>query len=309
MTHLPKYIGTRLGQGIAVVFGAITVGYVLINVVGDPVAAMSTRQLTAEQQAALTQQYGLDQPLVPRFLHYLAGVARGDLGQSYVSEDSAAGLVLNALPKTGVLVAVALAAALLVAIPLAVLGVLRQGSLLDRLLERFVILTQGIPDFWLSLILVLVFAVQLSLLPSIDDGSPAAVVLPAAALALPLIATIMRIYRAELAQVLVPDFVAAMRLRGLGTAQIVWRHAVPNALAPLATFLALQLGWLMGGTLAVETIFGWQGIGALAVTATNQQNLPVLEALIIMMAVTFVLINLAADLAVYALDPRVRAAR
>lgn len=306
MRTFVAYIGSRLLQGLFVVLGAVTVGYFLINAGGNPIASLATRQLTAAQRQALIEQYGFDVPLVPRFFHYLGNAVTGDLGQSFRSEDSAAGLVLAALPRTGLLVATTIAVALAIAVPLAIFCVLRRNSRGDRVVQRTLVGLQGVPDFWFALLLVLLFSVQLGWLPSIDNGTPQAIVLPVAALTLPLLATLVRIYRGEMLEVLSGDFVAAMRARGLHNRDIVVRHAAPNALPGLITFIALQIGWLLGGTLVVETVFGWQGIGSLAITAVSNNDLPVLEALIIMTAIAYVLLSLAADLLLFVLDPRIR---
>ncbi|HZV74075.1 MAG TPA: ABC transporter permease [Conexibacter sp.] len=306
MRTFVTFIGSRLLQGVLVVLGAVIFGYLLINGAGDPVAGLATRQLTAAQRAALIHQYGYDIPLVPRFFHYFGGLLRGDFGQSFHSEDSAIGLVMHALPQTGLLVGVAIAVALAVAVPVSIFSVLRRNSRWDTGVRQTLVVMQGIPDFWFALLLVLIFSVQLALLPSIANGTPEAIILPAAALSLPLMATLVRIYRGEMLEVLGADFVAALRARGLGNRDIVVRHAAPNALPALITFVAVQLGWLLGGTLVVETIFGWEGIGSLAITAVQNTDLPVLEALIIVVAIVYVAISLLADLLLFALDPRIR---
>jgi ABC-type dipeptide/oligopeptide/nickel transport system permease component len=186
--------------------------------------------------------------------------------------------------------------------------VLHRDSRADRYVRSGLIVVQGVPDFWLALLLVIVFAVTLGWLPAIADGSASALVLPSVALAVPLVSTFVRLFRAQMLEVMSADFVLAMSVRGLSPRAIVLRHVVPNSLAPMIAFMALQLGWLLGGTIIVETVFGWPGIGNLAIVATSGLDLPVIEAVIVVTAVAYVLCNLAADLLVAAIDPRIRVA-
>jgi ABC-type dipeptide/oligopeptide/nickel transport system permease component len=154
----------------------------------------------------------------------------------------------------------------------------------------------------------LVFSVSLNWLPSIADGSAASIVLPTIALALPLVSTFVRLLRSQMLEVMTSDFVIAMRVRGLSLKRIVITHVLPNALPPLITFMALQIGWLLGGTLIVETVFGWPGLGNVTITATSNQDLPVIEAAIVVTAIAYVVANLVADILVMLLDPRIRVA-
>jgi ABC-type dipeptide/oligopeptide/nickel transport system permease component len=306
---MARYAGGRLAQGLLVVVLAIVLSFALVNVAGDPVSALGVIQLTEEQRDALISQYGYDEPLLQRLADYLTSALRGDFGESFRSGEPALDLVLDALPNTAILVAAAVALAFLVAVPVAVHSVLRRDSRTDRALRRALIVLQGIPDFWLALVLILVFAVQLQWFPAIGNEGPLSIVLPAAALAIPLMSTFVRLLRAQLLDVLTADFVAALRARGLSRFEILLHHAGPNTFAPLSTYFALQLGWLLAGTLIVETVFAWPGIGTLAVTSTNNQDLPVIEAIIVVTALAYVLFNLLVDLAVMVLDPRIRVGR
>ncbi|HZV74387.1 MAG TPA: ABC transporter permease [Conexibacter sp.] len=306
---MTRYLLTRLAQGVAVVLGAVAISFLLVNAVGNPVDALGTgAQLTERAHRELIHQYGYDQPLPARFADYLSRLLRGDFGTSFRSEDSALALVLRALPNTFLLILVSVVLAWLIAAPVAIRSVLKRDSRSDRVVRNGLVVIQGVPDFWLALLLVIVFAVTLGWLPAIADGSPSAIVLPMCAIALPLVSTFVRMLRSQLLEVMTSDFVIAMSVRGLSMRKIVLRHVLPNALPPIVTFMALQLGWLLGGTLIVETVFGWPGIGDLAVTATTQTDLPVVEAAIVLTAAAYVLCNLLADLLVVALDPRIRVA-
>ncbi|MEU6644007.1 ABC transporter permease [Saccharomonospora sp. NPDC046836] len=301
-----RYLLSRLLQGVIVLFGAVAISFVLTNVIGKPADVLGGPYLTEEQRAALNAELGYDRPLLPRFLDYLQGVATGNFGTSYRTDDSALALVLNALPNTLVLVLLALVVAVLIAISLATFSARHREHRLDRLLRRTIGVLQGMPEFWLALMLILIFSVQLALFPSFGFYSPSSLVLPAAALALPLVPTLFRIFRGQLLDVLSGDFVEAMRARGLSERLIVYRHALPNTTGPSATFIALQLGHLIGGSLIIETIFSWPGIGNLTISSVQARDFAVVQAVIIVVAAFYVLLNLAADLIVMASDPRVR---
>jgi peptide/nickel transport system permease protein len=304
-----RYLIARLAQGALVVLGAVTISFLLVNAVGNPVDALGAgAELSPSARRALIQQYGFDEPLPARFVEYLSELLRGDFGQSFRSEDSALDMVMRALPNTVLLILAAVTLAWLVAAPVALYSVLHPQSRVDRVVRNVLVVAQGIPDFWLALLLVIVFAVNLAWFPAIADGTLSSLVLPTVAIAVPLMSTFVRLFRGQMLEVMSSDFVIAMSARGLPMRKIVRSHVVPNSLAPLITFMALQLGWLLGGTLIVETVFGWPGIGNLAITATNAQDLPVIEAVIVVTATAYVLCNLAADLVVAVLDPRIRVA-
>jgi ABC-type dipeptide/oligopeptide/nickel transport system permease component len=306
---MTRYLLTRLAQGVAVVLGAVAISFLLVNAVGNPVDALGTgAQLTERAHRELIHQYGYDQPLPARFADYLSRLLRGDFGTSFRSEDSALALVLRALPNTFLLILASVTVAWLIAAPIAIRSVIRRDARGDAAVRSSLVVIQGIPDFWLALLMIILFAATLDWLPAIADGSPSALILPTCAIALPLVSTFVRMLRSQLLEVMTDDFVIAMSVRGLSMRKIVLRHVVPNALPPVITFMALQLGWLLGGTLIVETVFGWPGIGDLAITATKQTDLPVVEAAIVMTAAAYVLCNLLADLLVVALDPRIRVA-
>jgi peptide/nickel transport system permease protein len=302
------YVGGRIAQGSLVVLGAVAISFLLVNLTGNAVDALGTG-VDPETRERLIAEYGFDRPFHERFADYVAGVLQADFGQSFRAPTPALERVLDALPYTATLVALTSALACAVAIPVALHSVLRRGTLLDVGVRRAFMLAQGLPEFFVGLVLILVFAVVLGWLPSFGVDGPRAYVMPVVALALPLLSTLTRLLRSQLLDVLGMEFVTALRAKGLTRREIVLRHAFPNALPPLITYLALQLGWLLGGTVIVEVVFGIPGIGLLAVTATESRDLSVIQAIVVTVAVGYVALNLLADLAVYALDPRVRAAR
>ena len=301
-----RYLLSRLWQGVVVLFGAVTISFVLTNAIGKPADVIGGPFMTAEQRAALNERLGYDRPLLPRFIDYLAGIARGDFGVSYRTNDSAIGEVLRALPNTLILVVTALALATVISLALAVFSATHREGGWDRALRRTIGILQGMPEFWLALMLILVFSVQLTLLPSFGFQGLASLALPVASLALPMLPTLFRVFRGELLDVMSGDFVEAMRARGLSERIIVYRHALRNMLGPSATFVALLLGTLIGGSIIVETIFSWPGIGNLTISSVSARDFAVVQSIIIVVAAFYVLLNLAADILVLVIDPRVR---
>jgi peptide/nickel transport system permease protein len=302
-----RFIAARVAQGVIVIFGAVAISFFLVNLSGNAVDALGTG-VNAAARVQLAHEYGLDRPLLTRFLDCVVGVAHGSFGNSFRSTTPAMSLVLDGLPYTLTLVLGTLLVTCAVAMPLAVLSVMRRGSPLDRLLRRTFMVVQGLPEFFLAVLLVLAFAVQMHALPSFGVDGPTSYILPIAALSLPLISTLTRLLRSQLIDIMGREFITALRARGLTQREIVFGHAARNAAPAMLTYLALQSGWLVGGTIIVEFIFGIPGIGQLAVTAAGNHDLSVIQAVVVTVATMYVLLNLLADVAVYRLDPRVRAA-
>ncbi len=287
---------TRLGQGVVVLFGAIAVSFVLANLSGNPTDLLAGLNSTPEQRAELRHEYGYDKPLAERFVTYVGDAVRGDFGNSVRQPESAFSLVFNALPYTLALVALAMLVAVAVSLPIAVHSVLRRESKSDKALRTAVTVMQGLPEFWLAIVFVLIFSVWLGWLPVIGAGGPANYVLPVLSIAIPLVSTMVRLLRGHLFEIMGMEFVTALRAKGLSDRDIVLRHALRNTLPVTITFLALQIGWLIGGTVIVETVFSWPGLGNLTVQATTNRDIPVIQAIVIVIALVYIVMNLLADL-------------
>jgi peptide/nickel transport system permease protein len=301
-----RYASIRLLQGLFVVFGAVTISFILVHLTGDPAAVIAGGQLSLDQVRVLSHQLGYDRPLLVQYLSYLAGLVHGDLGSSIRYQTPALDIVAAALPNTLVLVACSIGSACAIAIPTALFSVLHRESLFDRALRRFLIVLQGIPEYWAAMMLVLVFAVGLRWLPSFGFGGPSSLILPTIALATPMISSFVRLLRATLLDVMGSDFVLSIRSKGISDTEIVLRHGFRNVLPAFLTLLALYIGWLVGGTLIIETIFVWPGVGTVLVNAVKVRDLPVIQAVVIIIAITVVILNLVVDLLILAIDPRVR---
>jgi peptide/nickel transport system permease protein len=294
---------------VFVVFGAVTISFILVNMIGDPASVLAGGQLTSDQVANLAHLLGYDRPMPERYLDYVTGLLQGDLGISIRYGTSVLDLVLAALPATMLIVCGSIALACVIAIPAAVFSVLRRETLADRATRRFFILLQAIPEFWAALMLAMVFAVALRWVPSMGFTKPEALILPTLVIALPLVSSLVRLLRATLLDTLDSDFVLAIRAKGIADRSIVVRHGIPNVLTPFLTLLALHLGWLIGGTLIIETIFVWPGVGTLLTNAVKVRDLPVIQGVVVLIAVATVVLNLVVDLLVMVIDPRIRVGR
>ena len=297
---------SRLFDTLLVLLGVVSLVFLLAAVVpGDPVDVMLGEQSSAADREALRAAMGLDRPLAVRWADYLGGLLHADLGQSLLRERPVSTLIAERLPATLALALAAFAVVLVIALPLGLLAALHQGRWPDRLAGLFALLGQAIPNFWLGPLLVLGFSVGLGWLPvSGREDGPASLVLPALTLGTSMAALAMRMLRASLLEVLEQDWMRTARAKGLGARQALWRHALPNALLPVVTLLGLQLGGLLGGAVVTEVVFAWPGIGSLLIEAIHQRDYPLIQGVVLVIAVSYVLLNALTDGLLRALDPR-----
>ena len=304
---MARLVLERLVQAIFVVFGVSLVVYVVLHVTGGDIAAtMLPDWATASQVAQFRRQLGLDLPVHEQYLHWVAGVLRGDFGSSFRNDLPAMQLVMERFPATARLALTAEAVALGIAFPLGVLAALRRGSWWDRACMALALLGQSVPHFWLGLMLILIVAVNLRWLPVSGNEGPSYLILPALTLATAPLAQMARLVRSGTLEMLHQDFVRTARAKGLAESVVVSRHALRNALLPLVTVIGLELGTLLNGSVVVETVFAWPGVGRVVVTALQQRDIPVVEAGVFLIAGVYITINLGVDILYAAIDPRVR---
>jgi len=301
-----RYVGWRLAQGVVVVFGAVVLSFLITNLSGNPGQVIGGSFLSPQQRQQIIDQLGYNRPVLQRLASYLAGAAHGDFGTSYQTGEPALRVVLTAFPNTALLIACAITLAVVAAVPVAVLSVLHRGSAGDRASRVVMMLAGALPDFWIAIVLVRLLSVNLPWLPAIGFTSPQSLILPTVALALPLIPAFVRLLRGALLDVVGQEFVTVLRSKGFRDRFIVAHHALRNALVPFVTLLAMQIGWLLGGTIIVEVIFAWPGIGSVINNAVQARDVAVIQAAVVVVACGYVLLNLAADVAVTLIDPRVR---
>jgi ABC-type dipeptide/oligopeptide/nickel transport system permease component len=300
------YLGRRLADLVVTVWGISTILFVVLRLSGEPVALMVTETTTPEQVAEIRHLLGFDEPLWKQYVRFLAQAATGDFGQSLRYFKPATALVLETLPATLGLTGAALAASAAVSLPLGILAAFRRGSWVDWLVGLFTVLGQAVPFYWLGIILMVVFAVWLRLLPSGGSGGPAHLVLPAATLAAYSASRLTQLVRAGVAEVLHEDYIRTARAKGLPERLVLLRHALKNALIPTVTVAGLQLGYLLGGSVVVETVFAWPGLGRLMVESVQFRDYTMVQGVVLVYAVGSLAVNLLVDLIYSALDPRIR---
>lgn len=329
-------IAERLLQLIPVLFGISVIVFVMITLTpGDPVQVMlADQRATAEQIARMRAEMGLDRPVLERFFVFLWNAVQFDFGTSFFHRRPVADVIAERIPATIELTAAAILLALLIAIPLGVLAALRRGGIVDRLCTVGGLFGVSLPGFWFGLLLILLFAVNLRLLPVggridialevhrttgfllIDTLLAGRVdaflnvlkhlAMPALTLGLPSAAILMRVTRASMVEVLRADYVLFADAKGLSRAAVVGRHALKNALIPTITVAAIETGALLGGNMIVETVFGWPGLGRLVVEAIFARNYPLIQAAVLLYALTYVMLNFTADVLYTRLNPKVR---
>jgi peptide/nickel transport system permease protein len=298
---------SRLASALVVIFGVLCLVFFLIHLVpGDPVEVMLGESARAADREALRHALGLDQPLLMQFGHYLVNVLHFDLGSSVHSQRPIVDILLERLPATLQLALAALLVAIVIAFPLGVLAAVRKDSAWDHSAMAVSLLGVSIPNFLMGPLLILVFAVWLGWFPVSGRGGLASLVLPAITLGTAMAAILSRMVRATLLEVLGEDYIRTARAKGLGPRAVIWRHALRNALLPVTTLLGLQLGALLAGAVITETIFSWPGIGQLIIEAIQGRDYPLVQACVLLISLSYVLVNTLTDLAYGWLDPRVR---
>lgn len=301
-----RYIASRAVHGVVVLFGVSVVVFLLMHLSGDPVAVLLPLDTPPEQVEAFRHKMGFDRPLPVQYVMFVSRAVRGDFGHSYHYRTDAMAIVLQRMPATLRLAFTALFMALIVSIPAGILAAVRRGKVSDVLIRMSVLLGQAVPGFWLALVLILVFGVRLKWLPVSGAGSWKSLILPAFVTGSFSMATITRLLRCNLLEALSENYTQTARSKGLSEWIVTMRHALKNAAIPVVTVIGVQMGWLLGGSVISEAVFGYPGVGRLAVTAVTYRDVPVIQSFVAMMAVIVVVINLSVDIVYSWLDPRIR---
>jgi ABC-type dipeptide/oligopeptide/nickel transport system permease component len=300
------FLFRRAVLALLVCLTVLVVSFTLTRLSGDLATSIAGANATAEDVAIIRKNYGLDRPLPVQFLDWAASAASGDLGRSYLYHVPVAGLIRERLPITLTLGFSGLAIALAVAIPLGILAAMREGTLLDRALMLVALLGQAMPSFWLSLLLVIWFGLKLQWLPISGIDTWDGYVMPAVVLAFSAIPALMRLTRAGMVDALASDYIRTARAKGLSTATIVLKHALRNAAMPVVAIAAVQLGFMLGGSIVIEAIFALHGVGYLAWESITKNDFPVVQAVVLILAVLYIGLTLLADMLNAVLDPRLR---
>ena len=307
MSNTWTYIIRRAWQSLTILLGVSVVVFGLMHLSGDPIRLLAPVDTTAEELEALRKLHGLDRPVPVQYWSFLSGVLRGDFGKSLRSGENALHLALERIPATGKLALTSLAISLIIALPFGVVAAVKRNTWIDRTVMGFALIGQSMPVFWLGILLILVFAVNLGVLPA--TGTRAgwrSLVLPGITLGMFNMARTARLLRSELLEVLQAEFITTARAKGMTERVVLWRHAFRNAIIPLITLIGLDLGALLAGSVITETIFAWPGIGRLAVNAIYGRDYPVVQATVLVVASIYVMINFLVDMSYAFLNPRVQ---
>jgi peptide/nickel transport system permease protein len=312
---MQRYLVERVVQlAVVLLFLSMIVFTIVRLIPGDPAAVMLGTESTPQAMAQIRHEMGLDQPLPVQYALWLRNVLVGNFGTSWVSKQPALALILGALPVTLQLVAASFLVALLIAFPAGIFAALRPRSWVDQGATTFALLGVSLPSFWLGIMLILLFALGLRWLPPSGYlaltrdplGALRVTLLPALTLGVALAAPLTRFLRSGMLDVLGLDYVRTARAKGLGERAVVARHALGNALLSVVTVLGLQLGALLGGSIVIEQVFGWPGLGRLSLAAIQQRDYGLVQGIVLFVAAGFVLVNFVVDLVYLYLDPRIR---
>jgi peptide/nickel transport system permease protein len=302
----PRFVAIKLARGLFTMWLVVSFTFVALHASGDPIQALVGDQASQEVIDYYTHMYGLDRPLWEQYLSYFAGIFHGDFGLSLSNRTPALDLILGALPNTLRFAASAFSFGLLLGIPSGIVAALHRNKAFDRFAMGFAVFGFSLPNFFLGIMLILVFSLHLRLLPSAGSDTPLHLILPTITLGTYFAGMFARFTRSAMLEVLDKPYISAARAKGVSYRRRVLWHALPNAAIPIITIVGLRMGELVSGSLVIETVFGWPGIGRLLVTAVGSRDLAVVQAAMILVSCTMVATNVAVDLLYTLLDPRIR---
>lgn len=303
---MKQYILQRLASGLIVLLGISIFSFALIHLIpGDPIRIMLGENATAEQVHALREQLGLNQPLVTQYFQYIAGVLQGDLGTSFKTGRPVLSEILERFPATVKLAASGMFLAICIGITMGVLAARFKDTFIDFSAMSIATLGVSVPSFWLGILLIMLFTVKLGWLPIAGGTGFRDLVLPAVTLGVLASTVISRLTRAGMVEVLSFDYIRTARAKGLGERAVLFVHAFRNAMIPVVTIIGLQIASLLGGTVIIERVFDWPGLGSLAISSIASRDFPLVQGIILFIGVIFVLVNMLVDIVYSLIDPRI----
>jgi peptide/nickel transport system permease protein len=306
---MQRYLLNRLVQSIFLLFGVLVIVFFLVRLTGDPASLMVPKEAPAEQKEAFREAMGFNRPLHIQFFDYAFGMLQGDFGNSLRFRKSSLELILSRLPATFYLATAALLFAVVIAVPIGIIGGSNPGSALDSIGRALGLLGQTIPNFWLALILILIFAVNLGWFPSFGRDTPSSVVLPAIALGFASMGQLVRLTRSSVLEIRNEDYIRTARSKGISQFKIGARHVFRNASLALVSVISIQYSYLLGGSIYIETIFAWPGLGNLLQQAVDGRDFPLVQAIAFFISFFVILLTLLTDVAYALIDPRIRYSR
>jgi len=304
---MQRYISRRLIQMIIALFLMSVIVFLLGRLTGDPVSMLLSQYSTEEDRVRITEQLGLNKPVIEQYGIFIFNALKGDLGKSVAGDNRPAlALILERFPASLKLALAALIISTLIGIPLGVLSAVKRGSFLDALARLIALLGQSLPAFWLGIVLMYFFSVKLRLLPTSGYGGVRYFILPAATMGLFTVAAVTRLSRSSMLEVLDSEYIKLARIKGVSEAVVIWKHALRNSLIPVITFMGSFFATMITGAVVIETVFSWPGIGRLAYESILNRDFPVMQAVILFMTTLYILANLIVDILYAWVDPRIR---
>jgi peptide/nickel transport system permease protein len=303
-----QFLVRRAILALLVCLTVLVISFALTRLSGDLATSIAGPNATAQDIETIRRNYGLDRPLPIQFVDWAAHAAEGDFGSSYLYHAPVARLIADRMPITLTLGATGLLVALVTAIPLGIIAAMKEGSLLDKAIGTVALLGQAMPSFWLGLVLIIWLGLKLQLLPISGVDEWQGYIMPGIVLAFSAIPALMRLTRTGMIDALSSDYIRTARAKGLSTASIVLKHALRNAAMPVVSVAAVQLGFMLGGSIVIEAIFALHGIGYLAWESISKNDFPVVQAVVLVLALIYIALTLLADAMNALLDPRLRAA-
>ncbi len=303
---MKRYIAQRLFQGAILLCMVTTIVFFLGRLTGNPVDMMLPEDATAEDRESMIAALGLDGPLHSQFLIFIGNALQGDLGTSIRMRQPAVEVFFDRLPNTLAIIPWAILMAMVIGIPLGVVAALNRGNFIDRLAGGVAVIGVATPNFWLGILLIFIFSVELGWLPSGRMGGPEHYVLPVVTMGMFLIAGFMRLVRSSMLEVMDSEFIKLARIKGMSETVVIWKHCLRNALIPVLTLWGVFVGNLVTGSIVAETVFAWPGVGRLTYEAVIFRDFPLLQAVVILHAVMILAVNLMVDILYAYVDPRIR---
>lgn len=303
---MKRYALRQLVQLAVVILGISILSFSILHVLGDPVLLLLPQNAGKEEFERYRKLLGLDQPVYVQYWKFASKAVRGDFGRSWYADTPAFRLVLERMPPTLYLTTAGLLVALAIALPLGILAALKRHSFVDTLCTMIAVAGQAMPIFWLGIMLIIIFAVRLRALPASGYGTWQHFLMPAFTLGAFLAPITMRLVRSGVVEVMNMEFIKTARAKGVGERMVVVKHALRNACIPVITVLGLQFGQLLGGAIVTETVFAWPGVATLAVESIRNQDFPVVQCAVVLLALIIVAVNFVVDMIVGLIDPRIR---
>jgi ABC-type dipeptide/oligopeptide/nickel transport system permease component len=303
---MQRYFLSKAGQSLLLLFGVVLLVFFMVRITGDPAALMMPREASQEAVQAFREQMGFNRPLLVQFLDFLTGAIVGDFGKSLHFKVAAMPLVLERLPATLQLATAGLLMAVIVGIPLGLIGGFNPGSLVDSVGRALALLGQSIPNFWLAMIMIIFFGVRLRWFPTFGRDQWNSVIMPAFVLGLPVMGQMVRLTRSAVLEIRGEDFIRTAHSKGLEPGVIYVKHVLRNVAIPLISVIGVQFGYMLGGSIYIEAIFSWPGMGGLLEQSIGWRDYPLVQAIAVFTSVVVLALNLLTDLAYAVIDPRIR---